>query len=233
MKWCAYIYALRRSDHHPKTGPWDQPEKVAARLLREGWELRHGADHDIYKHPTRSGRIILPRHRTLSPGVARAVAKQAGWLDWTEVSMTRYVALVDGKPGSYGVTVPDLPGCTSAAATTDEVLRRATEAVRLWAEDALADGEKLPKPRSVEALRADPEVAAALAEGAALAIVPLVLDAGRPAKANLSLDAGLLAAIDEAAAARGLTRSAFLASAAREKIKSEGWIVDRRALMCP
>jgi predicted RNase H-like HicB family nuclease len=139
--------------------------------------------------------------------------------------MTRYVALVDGKGGSYGVTVPDLPGCTSAAATTDEVLRRATDAVRLWAEDALADGEKLPKPRSVEALRADPEVAVALAEGAALAIVPLVLDAGRPAKANLSLDAGLLAAIDEAAAARGLPRSAFLASAAREKIESESRLV--------
>jgi predicted RNase H-like HicB family nuclease len=133
--------------------------------------------------------------------------------------MTRYVALVDGKPGSYGLTVPDLPGCTSAAAT---ILRRATEAVRLWAEDALADGEKLPKPHSMEALRADPEVAAALAQGAALAIVPLVLDAGRAAKANVSLDAGLLAAIDEAAAARGLTRSAFLASAAREKIESEG-----------
>ena len=95
--------------------------------------------------------------------------------------MTRYVALVDGKPGSYGLIVPDLPGCTSAAATTDEVLRTATEAVRLWAEDALADGEKLPKPRSVEALRRDPEVAAALAQGAVLAIVPLVLDTGRPA----------------------------------------------------
>jgi hypothetical protein len=74
----------------------------------------------------------------------------------------------------------------------------------------------------MEALCADPEVAAALAQGAALAIVPLVLDAGRAAKANVSLDAGLLAAIDEAAAARGLTRSAFLASAAREKIESEG-----------
>jgi len=136
--------------------------------------------------------------------------------------MTRYVALVDGKSGAYGVIVPDLPGCTSAAASTDEALRRATEAVRLWAEDALADGEKLPKPRSVEELRADPEVAAALAGGAALAIVPLVVDAARPAKANLSIDAGLLAAIDEAAAARGLTRSAFLASAAREKIESGG-----------
>ena len=85
--------------------------------------------------------------------------------------MARYVALVDGRSGSYGLTVPDLPGCTSGAATIDEFLRRATEAVRLWAEDALADGEKLPKPRSIEAVRADPEVAAALAHDAVLAIV--------------------------------------------------------------
>jgi predicted RNase H-like HicB family nuclease len=134
--------------------------------------------------------------------------------------MARYVALIDGEAGAYGVTVPDLPGCTSGGSTTDEALRHAVEAVRLWAEDAIADGEELPPPRSAEALRADPEVAQALADGAALAIVPLLLDAGRPAKANLSLDAGLLAAIDEAAAAHGLTRSAFLASAAREKIEN-------------
>ena len=55
--------------------------KVAARLLREGWVARHGGDHDVYKHQAQPGRIILPRHRTLSPGVARAIAKQAGWLD--------------------------------------------------------------------------------------------------------------------------------------------------------
>jgi predicted RNase H-like HicB family nuclease len=134
--------------------------------------------------------------------------------------MARYVALIDGETGAYGVTVPDLPGCTSGGSTTDEALRNAMEAIRLWAEDAIAEGEKLPVPRSAERLRADPEVAQAVAEGAALAIVPLLLDAGRPAKANLSIDAGLLTAIDEAAAARGLTRSAFLASAAREKIES-------------
>ena len=134
--------------------------------------------------------------------------------------MARYVALVDGKAGAYGVTVPDLPGCTSGGRTTDQALRNAIEAVRLWAEDAIADGEALPQPCSVETLRADPEIADAIAKGAALAIVPLLLDAGRPAKANLSIDAGLLAAIDEAAEARGLTRSAFLATAAREKIES-------------
>jgi predicted RNase H-like HicB family nuclease len=132
--------------------------------------------------------------------------------------MPRYIALVDGKPGAYGVVVPDLPGCTSGGKTVDAALRNAVEALRLWAEEARAEGEAMPRPRTIEAIRRDSEVAAALAEGAVLVVVPLLLDAGRPAKANLSVDAGLLQAIDEAAEAHGLTRSAFIASAAREKI---------------
>ena len=87
----------------------------------------------------------------------------------------------------------------------------------------LSEGlQALPGPRSREVIRKDPDVARDLADGAALVIVPLVMETGRPVKANLSLDAGLLAAIDEAAAARGLTRSAFLSSAARDKIRAEG-----------
>jgi len=92
----------------------------------------------------------------------------------------------------------------------------------LWTEDARADGERLPKPRALETLRKYSEFRAALREGAALAIVPPRLDAGRPATANLSLDAELLQGIDEAAEAHGLTRSAFIASAVLEKIVSGG-----------
>ena len=58
----------------------------------------------------------------------------------------RYIALVDGKAGAYGVVVPDLPGCTSAGSTTDEALRNAVEAVRLWVDDAIDAGEALPPP---------------------------------------------------------------------------------------
>jgi predicted RNase H-like HicB family nuclease len=133
--------------------------------------------------------------------------------------MTRYVALIDGKKGAYGVVVPDLPGCTSAGKTLDEAYRNSIEAVRLWAEDAEASGEKLPPSRMLEVLRTDPDVAAALAEGAVATLVPVLRDSGRSVRANLSLDAGLLDAIDEAAEAHGLTRSAFIASAAREKIE--------------
>ena len=56
--------------------------------------------------------------------------------------------------------------------------------------------------------------------GEAAVLIPLLLDSGRTVRANLTLDAGLLAAIDEEASLRGLTRSAFMASAAREKIEA-------------
>jgi predicted RNase H-like HicB family nuclease len=135
--------------------------------------------------------------------------------------MARYAALIDGKKGAYGVVIPDLPGCTAMGKTVDEALRNAAGAAIAWATVAKADGVKIPQPRPIEFLRRDSEVADALAEGAVIAMVPLVLDTGRPAKANLSLDAGLLEAIDEAAASKGLTRSAFIASAAREKIVAD------------
>jgi len=56
-------------------------EKVLARLKREGWIARTGGSHDIFTHADKPQRIIvLPRHRTLSPGVARNTAKAAGWI---------------------------------------------------------------------------------------------------------------------------------------------------------
>ena len=54
--------------------------KVVSRLEREGWMLvRHGGGHDIYRRPGK-GVVAVPRHRELSPGVARSIAKTAGWL---------------------------------------------------------------------------------------------------------------------------------------------------------
>lgn len=59
-----------------------QPEtstaKIKARLEREGWILIGGAKHDKYRkpgHPT----IMVPRHRKVTPGVARTIARAAGW----------------------------------------------------------------------------------------------------------------------------------------------------------
>ena len=87
--------------------------------------------------------------------------------------MAVYVALIDGESGNFGVVVPDLPGCTSGGDTVEEALRNAAEAVRLWCDDARADGEAVPGPRAIEDLRQDPEIAAALAGSAVLGFVPM------------------------------------------------------------
>ena len=42
---------------------------------------RDGGDHDVYKHPSKRGRIVVTRHRSLSIGVARVIAKTAVWGD--------------------------------------------------------------------------------------------------------------------------------------------------------
>lgn len=52
---------------------------IVDRLHQEGWVNEGGGKHDLYRHPVKSGVIILPRHRTLSPGVARNIGKAAGW----------------------------------------------------------------------------------------------------------------------------------------------------------
>ena len=133
--------------------------------------------------------------------------------------MARYVALLDGAEGAYGIVVPDLPGCTAAGETIADVVADAISAVRAWILDAREDDEAIPRPRDMAALKADEPVAEALRDGSAFVMIPVLIDSGRPAKANLSLDSGLLEAIDDAARASGLTRSSFIATAVREKIE--------------
>jgi hypothetical protein len=67
-----------------------------------------------------------------------------------------------------------------------------------------------------------------LSPSESLVMVPLLLDRGRSVKANISLDAGLLEAIDAEAERSGLTRSSFLASAAIDKIERAGPRATRR-----
>ena len=127
--------------------------------------------------------------------------------------MKTYFALVHkDRDSAFGVTFPDLPGCFSAADRVEDIVPNACEALDLWFEDA-AEVE----PRELDVIAA--EVAHDLAAGAFLVAVPRVTSAGKPVRVNLSLDRGMLDAIDAAASARRLTRSAFLAEAARNEIQ--------------
>lgn len=131
-----------------------------------------------------------------------------------------YVGIVDKGGEGWGATFPDLPGCTSGGRDMADLFSMCIEAVCLWADDARSAGDALPAPRSIDVLLQDPEVKETIeAIGPVSFIqVPVLLDAGRSVRTNISLDAGLLEVIDSAAKRRGVTRSAFLASAARDKI---------------
>lgn len=130
--------------------------------------------------------------------------------------MRVYYVLVEQEGDSaFGVSFPDLPSVFSAADAEEDIISNAVEALRLWAE-----GEELPEPSSLADIRARADVRAALAAGGFLARVPLIEDDTRVVRVNLTFEAGMLEAIDAEAKRRGLTRTAFLASAARKEIEA-------------
>lgn len=130
--------------------------------------------------------------------------------------MKYFIALVHKDTDSaFGISFPDLPSVFSAADIEEDLTANAIEALRLWAEDSA-----LPIPSSYQELMLRSEIRAELAKGAFLARIPFIEDDTRVVRANVTFEKGMLDAIDAAAKERGLTRSAFLASAARKDIEA-------------
>ena len=129
----------------------------------------------------------------------------------------RYVSFIHRDEAGFGVSFPDFPGCVSVGATIDDAVRQGSEALAFHVEGLVDDGEVIPSPRSIDAIKADPELAD-WRRDADLVLIPLLLDRGSSRRVNISLDRGLLEAIDDEARQRRMTRSAFLATAARREI---------------
>jgi predicted RNase H-like HicB family nuclease len=131
--------------------------------------------------------------------------------------MSRFIAIIEEGAEVFGAYFPDAPGCTAMGDTEEAVIDNATEALAEWVGEVLADGSPVPRARSYAELLKSGEYRPG--KDGMVASIPLLLETGKPARANISLDSGLLADIDEAANRRGVTRSAFLAAAARKLIK--------------
>ena len=94
--------------------------------------------------------------------------------------MAGYIALVHKNEGtSYGVSFPDVPGRISAGDTLEEALANAGEPLAAHLVLMRHDGDAIPKPRSFEELRRDPEFLADAAD----AIVTVVQKRRLPAEA--------------------------------------------------
>ena len=130
----------------------------------------------------------------------------------------RFVSFIHRDDAGYSVSFPDFPGCVSVGETIDDAVHQGCEALAFHVEGLRNDRERIPPPRSIDAIKADPEFAD-WREGADLVLIPLLLDRGSSRRTNFSLDRGLLEAIDDEAGRRSMTRSAFLATAARREIE--------------
>jgi len=128
--------------------------------------------------------------------------------------MSYYIGILDGHGDVWGVSIPDFPGCYGGGPSAEAAIADVTSALRVFAGVIAADGEPMPKPRPFDELRPDERPG----KDESLVMIPLLLDKGRTTKANVSIDAGILEQIDAEAKRRGLTRSAFLVSAAVDKI---------------
>lgn len=63
----------------------------------------------------------------------------------------RFIAVLeDGGKGTIGVYFPDLPGCVSAAGSTDEAAENAKEALCLHLYGMEEDGDEIPEPSGLK-----------------------------------------------------------------------------------
>ena len=129
-----------------------------------------------------------------------------------------YFAIIEQDNGVYGVVFPDFLGCVTVGDTVDEALQNAREALALHAEGMQADDEDLPEPSSIDAIKAGSGEWYTIGADDVIAAVPLIQRVGASVRVNVNIDRGLLQAIDDEAARRGLSRSAFMIGASLEHI---------------
>lgn len=124
------------------------------------------------------------------------------------MSVVIYPAIVERAGDGFSVFFPDLLGCTSAGATIQQAALNAEEALAGHLVVAAQYGDVIADPTPLDALKSDPDVTEA---------ARILVRAERPGKSvrlNITLDEGLVAAIDRVAK----NRSGFLADAARREL---------------
>ena len=131
--------------------------------------------------------------------------------------MRQYIGLIHKEANSdFGVSFPDFPGVVTAGTNLDDARAMAEEALAFHIDGLVADGDAIPEPSSLEDVMADPENR----DGVAI-LVAVKTEARKAVRVNVTLPEDVLEQIDRYADAHGLTRSGFLAQAAKRAIEKE------------
>lgn len=129
------------------------------------------------------------------------------------------IAIHKDSGTSYGVTVPDVPGCFSYGDTVEEAISNAKEAVIGHIETLLELGEPIDfKATEIDQLKSKKDF-----KDAAWGFVEVDLSEldSKPERVNISLPKFVLHRIDQYVASHHETRSGFLARAALSAMAHE------------
>jgi len=120
------------------------------------------------------------------------------------------------EKSATGMIFPDIPGAITAADTLEQAYAQAVEVAHLQLSALAKAGEPIPKPGRVADYRKQAEFFGA---GWGIVEIDITPYMGRTEKINVTLPGIVIRNIDEYVALHGIkSRSAFLASAATEKL---------------
>jgi predicted RNase H-like HicB family nuclease len=128
-----------------------------------------------------------------------------------------YIGLIHKEAKSdYGVSFPDFPGVVTAGKDLDDARAMAEEALAFHIDGLIEDGETIPEASSLDEVMSD-----RANKGAVVILVAVKTEAVKSVRVNVTLPEDVLAQIDRFAKEHGLSRSGFLAQAARKAIEND------------
>ena len=122
----------------------------------------------------------------------------------------------EDKPGAYCVDFPDLEGCFTEGDTLAEALSNAQECLTSYLGACVIQGEDLPEASPLKEAQKKAEAeGASIPEGTFYQAVQAAPLNEKPIQVSISMLPSLVSTVDNAAKRAGMTRSGFLAAAAR------------------
>ncbi|WP_319467364.1 type II toxin-antitoxin system HicB family antitoxin [uncultured Pseudodesulfovibrio sp.] len=128
----------------------------------------------------------------------------------------KYVALFEKEKQGFGVTFPDFPGCSTFGEDLNEAVDQAHEALALYVEMYLEEGNELPEATGKKELLALPEN-----KGRKAIFVEVVGDGSDFEEFEVVMHTHLVGRMEKYCREYGISPADFLAVAVRETIKAD------------
>ena len=121
-------------------------------------------------------------------------------------------AIHKDEDSDFTALFPGVPGCITAGSSMEELEAMTREALQGHLEVLRDSGDPVPEPLDISAAKAHED-----GKGAAFFLaVPVYLETGKTVRLNITMPSSLMDQVDRFAKSNRLSRSAFLAQAARK-----------------